>query len=301
MGRRLGATHASRFPIAAIGADIGGTWIRVQALDASGRKVRSLKRPAPLPERLPSFLKEIFRRWKARPVYLAVASRGVWTAAERRRMAGLLRGLARRTAVLSDVEAAWLAAFSPEGRPRASHKKLSRGGILVIAGTGSIAFGRDSDGRSGRAGGLGPLLGDEGSAFWVGREHLKMEAAEKLHRVLRHLSVSSAPVRRIAALAAGILRRARGGDPDARRILARAQEHLAALVSDLCRELRFEKTVPVSWAGGMLADDEFRKGFQRAVEKITGRPVEWTAPRLDGATAAARSLLFPTKNGGKLP
>src|SRR3989304_4407417 len=42
-------------------------------------------------------------------------------------------------------------------------------GPLVPAGTGSIVIGRDARGRWARAGGLGPLLGDEGSAFWLGR------------------------------------------------------------------------------------------------------------------------------------
>ncbi len=40
-------------------------------------------------------------------------------------------------------------------------------GFLLIAGTGSIAYGRTRDGRSVRAGGWGHFLGDEGSAFWI--------------------------------------------------------------------------------------------------------------------------------------
>src|SRR5215469_13490475 len=43
-------------------------------------------------------------------------------------------------------------------------------GVLVIAGTGSIAFGRNASGETARAGGWGPNISDEGSAFWVGRE-----------------------------------------------------------------------------------------------------------------------------------
>ena len=41
-------------------------------------------------------------------------------------------------------------------------------GIVAIAGTGSIAFGVDPEGNSARSGGWGYLLGDEGSAFWLG-------------------------------------------------------------------------------------------------------------------------------------
>ncbi len=43
-------------------------------------------------------------------------------------------------------------------------------GVLVISGTGSIAFGRNQNGETARAGGWGPNVSDEGSAFWVGRE-----------------------------------------------------------------------------------------------------------------------------------
>jgi N-acetylglucosamine kinase-like BadF-type ATPase len=42
-------------------------------------------------------------------------------------------------------------------------------GVIVIAGTGSIAYGRDRQGRTARAGGWGFAIGDEGSAHWIGR------------------------------------------------------------------------------------------------------------------------------------
>jgi glucosamine kinase len=42
-------------------------------------------------------------------------------------------------------------------------------GVIVIAGTGSIAYGRDQQGTAVRAGGWGFAIGDEGSAHWIGR------------------------------------------------------------------------------------------------------------------------------------
>ena len=42
-------------------------------------------------------------------------------------------------------------------------------GVIVIAGTGSIAYGRDRQGKTVRAGGWGFAVGDEGSAHWIGR------------------------------------------------------------------------------------------------------------------------------------
>lgn len=46
-------------------------------------------------------------------------------------------------------------------------------GVAVIAGTGSAAWGRNSDGGEARAGGWGYLLGDEGSGYWLGREAVR--------------------------------------------------------------------------------------------------------------------------------
>ena len=143
----------------AVGVDLGGTWIRVVIL-RDGRATRRVKRVSRMPELdkvLPNVL-ESRRRVRS----LVVAARGVWTAAERAALRRRLRGLAERVEVISDVEAALLGALG------------SRPGVLVLAGTGSIVLGRDGHGRLARAGGLGPLIGDEGSAFWLGREWLRL-------------------------------------------------------------------------------------------------------------------------------
>ncbi len=65
-------------------------------------------------------------------------------------------------------------------------------GIIVIAGTGSIAFGRDAKGRMARAGGWGFAIGDEGSAHWIGREAVSAilqasdDAAEPAEKYLQN-------------------------------------------------------------------------------------------------------------------
>lgn len=50
-------------------------------------------------------------------------------------------------------------------------------GVMVIAGSGSIAYGINASGEEGRAGGLGYLMGDEGSAWWIGITALQAAAA----------------------------------------------------------------------------------------------------------------------------
>ena len=46
-------------------------------------------------------------------------------------------------------------------------------GIVIVSGTGSIAYGRNEHGEASRAGGWGYVLGDEGSGYWIGRLALR--------------------------------------------------------------------------------------------------------------------------------
>ena len=270
-----------------VGVDLGGTRIRVVA---SGRQTktgrtnwsRRLEGRAPGLARLPRFLRRLWRRWglSGREVEaLVVAARGVWTARERRHEAGRLRGLARRVRVISDAEAAFTGALGDGS------------GLLVLAGTGSIVLGRNRRGQWRRAGGLGPLLGDEGSAFWIGREWLRVNARAWNFARARKLARSADVVARIAALAPQVLRRGRHGDRQARAIVRAAQDHLATLARQVTRELRLPRPVPVSWAGSLLGDRAFRAGFWRALRQkgVTARAVVPARPPVVAAhTLAAR-------------
>lgn len=75
-----------------------------------------------------------------------------------------------RVQVATDLEIAYEAAFG------------TGEGILLLAGTGSAAFGRDAKGRTARAGGRGPWFSDEGSAFDVGRRAFAAVARAEEHR-----------------------------------------------------------------------------------------------------------------------
>src|SRR5258705_1352005 len=184
----------------AVGVDLGGTWLRLVAL-RDGKVIRRTRRTIPVSE-LSKFLPTQIGGPTAS---LVVAARGVGTPAERRAVARVVRGAAARIAVISDAEAALLGAH--EGRA----------GLLVLAGTGSIVLGRDERGRVARAGGLGPLVGDEGSAFWLGREWLRRRPEAAM--TARALGRRSDAVARVAALAPRALARARAGDRPARAIL----------------------------------------------------------------------------------
>jgi glucosamine kinase len=62
--------------------------------------------------------------------------------------------------VLNDVDAAHIGAFA------------GGAGILILSGTGSMAWARDAAGTSSRVGGWGDVIGDEGSSYWIGRRIL---------------------------------------------------------------------------------------------------------------------------------
>ena len=259
-----------------IGVDLGGTWIRMTAVDPRGRR-REVKQPSPGLDGLRNFLNRLWRRWALRRddvQSLVVASRGVWTGAERRRHGRRLRALARQVAVIPDVEAAYLGALG------------DRAGVLLLAGTGSMALGKNGRGRWARAGGWGPLLGDEGSAFWIGREWLRATMGTTGFARARRILRSTDPVARIASLAPGVIRDARRGTGAARRIVARSQDGLADLLVEIARELHLGAPVVASWSGGLLADPRFRAGVWRAARR-RGFPVNPSPPRASAVTATA--------------
>jgi N-acetylglucosamine kinase-like BadF-type ATPase len=236
-----------------------------------GGRLRRRRCRAGGPGELARLLRELSGA-RGRIATLVVAARGVWTRAERQALRRRLRAVAGRVDVISDVEAALHGALG------------DRPGVLLLAGTGSIVLGRDGRGRLARAGGLGPLLGDEGSAFWLGREWLRgrPDAVIRARALGRRVDA----VARIAALAPDVLARARRGDRRARAITTAGQESLAAQAAEVARRLRLRTPVSVSWSGALLADEWYRGGLRRALAHHLR--CRWQPPRIDAALAAAQ-------------
>ena len=256
----------------AVGVDIGGTWIRVAAI-TDGRRRPTLTSRAPAVPALATFLRRLWRRrrWTGRVDALVVAARGVWLPRERRALSVALRGLARRLRVIADVEAAWHAVHTDGA------------GILVLAGTGSIVLGRTAHGRWARAGGLGPLLGDDGSAFWIGRAWLRARAGAVTQR---RLATRPDAVPAIAALAARVVVRARQGDPIAARVVREAQAALAGQAREVARALGLRGTVIIGGAGSVMRDRWFAAGVRRALGR-SGVTVRWRESSRAPVDAAA--------------
>ena len=142
-------------------------------------------------------------------------------------------------------------------------------GVLVISGTGSIAFGRNQAGETARAGGWGPSVSDEGSAFWVGREAVA-EALRGfdfgknnglLAMIAECWKVAPEEVIRLAnvsephfsELVGPVVSAAENGDAQARDIAERAGKALAGLASAVIHRLWPQGgIVPVALSGGVL-------------------------------------------------
>jgi N-acetylglucosamine kinase-like BadF-type ATPase len=157
-------------------------------------------------------------------------------------------------------------------------------GVLVISGTGSIAFGRNQNGETARAGGWGPNVSDEGSAFWVGREAVTAalhafdfgNANGLLATIAESWKVAPEEVIRMAnaseprfpELAGPVVNAAEQGDDTARAIMERAGQALAGLASAVIKRLwPSGGVVPVALAGGVLQGSSLvRHAFREAMK-----------------------------------
>lgn len=183
-----------------------------------------------------------------------------------------------------------------------------RYGVVLIAGTGMIAYGEDGRGNRARAGGWGHLL-EHGSAYDLARTALQAiaDAADgtDLHthltaRVLQALNLADPvdllgwvytpgrQVAEIAALAPLVLAEAEAGDPVALDVVARAADALARAVDAVARRLNLgAQPFPLVLAGGLLtAGDFYRQVVTQAIQTRTphARPCR---PRADAAVGAA--------------
>jgi N-acetylglucosamine kinase-like BadF-type ATPase len=173
-----------------------------------------------------------------------------------------------------DTDAALAGAFA--GRP----------GIVVIAGTGSGAAGRDATGRTVRVGGHGFLLGDEGGGYWIGREAVRaaLRAADGtgpptaliavVERTFGSLAGAEQEVHRHPT-DRGLLSRlvpdvAAAADAEAARILAGAAAYLAELAEAV--RTRLGTDLPVAGAGGIFDCAPIRAAFRAATGAVD--PVE---------------------------
>jgi N-acetylglucosamine kinase-like BadF-type ATPase len=214
---------------------------------------------------------------------------------------------AARVVVASDVVSSYLGALG------------LRPGIVVAAGTGSVALAADGRGAVALVDGWGHLLGDAGSGFAIGQAGLASalravdgrggsealrtlaEAAfGRLDELPTAIYGGEGPARRVAAFARAVADAARAGDDAARAIWAAAAGELATTAAAAAeRTLGAGVPADVSWAGGLFAaEDLLCTPFARRLAERAPRlrVVAPTGTSLDGArllAAPEANRIFP--------
>lgn len=189
----------------------------------------------------------------------------------------------------------------------------SRTGIVLVAGTGSIAYGVDPAGQTARSGGWGYLLGDEGSAFWIGHAAVRkgIRAADGrgpqtmlFERICTEVGVDdpSGLVEwfydqelsrtRVARLAGLVQQAADEGDEAARGLLDQAAQHLARAARAVARQLSFPEPYPLVLSGGAFkACPSLYQRVEASLDLPAARPVRLEGEPALGAVALALDLL----------
>jgi glucosamine kinase len=209
--------------------------------------------------------------------------------------------------VTNDAEIALTGAL--EGQP----------GIIVIAGTGSIALGKNAEGRIARAGGWGYIFGDEGGAFDLVRQSLRAalraeegwgpetslrptllrEMQEKTANDLLHRFYRINTRQEIARLAPLVSNAAEAGDIVAREILLHAAQRLFVYAKGVHANL-FPKewNVPVAHIGGVFGSTLLLAEFQKQISECLR--CTSIAPRLSPAAGALIDALRMDNNDSQL-
>jgi N-acetylglucosamine kinase-like BadF-type ATPase len=164
----------------------------------------------------------------------------------------------------TDLVGAWAAALAAQP------------GIVLVAGTGSVAYGRLADGREARAGGWGPLFDDEGSGYWLACRGLAAvakaldgrgpptalwhefaaccpELGHEPEGWLRELLRRRPTREEVSRLARAVVARAEGGDEVARDLVQEAADHLARMLAAVAGQLAGAGPLGWSWSGGLIS------------------------------------------------
>lgn len=301
-----------------VGIDAGGTKTLALLADESGAvraEVRAgganlhLQGEQVVEETLRGVLAELAPHGGVAAVCVGMA--GVDRPEEREQIEAMLRrlGVASPVRVANDAVIA-LHAGAPEGY-----------GIVVIAGTGSIAYGVDPAGHTARAGGWGELLGDEGSAVWLGRvalrksvrgvdgrgprtvlsskfaKHLGLEMPAGLLAWVQDENTTFRD--RIATILPLLQEAFEEGDKGAYEVVDEAAEHLARSARVVANQLMLPSTFPVVLAGGAFRGcPSLVERFTERLELPRARVVRLDAEPATGAVRLALELLHEESGDG---
>jgi glucosamine kinase len=293
-----------------MGIDGGGTGVRVVVADADlvvlgqgeAGGVNSNVQPAAVAEgHLRTAIQQAITTARINPAHITTVTLGIagtsyndssgdWM---RRALTDLLPQA--RVIVSGDAEIALVGAHA------------AARGVIVIAGTGSVAYGINEQGRHARAGGYGWLLGDEGSGYWLGREAIAVvvqifyeqgPATSLTEYVVAQLALGGADqiiqwvyandTRKnttIAALAPRVLQCAAEGDTAANSIVQRGALALAQVAKSILRQLD-DPTLPIAFGGSVLTQSPLMSEQLRHHLNLATIPVPRYPPALGAVLLA---------------
>jgi N-acetylglucosamine kinase-like BadF-type ATPase len=184
-------------------------------------------------------------------------------------------------------------------------------GIIIIAGTGSMAFGRNAEGQTARAGGWGYIFGDEGGAFDITRRALRAAlqyeegwgaptilrdlllnetGAENANDMLHLFYTPEYTRRKVASLCPLVTRAAEEGDEVAMRIFDAAAAELVRFVEGVHRNLfQADQRVPLAYIGGAFRSAPLLASFKNHVRDSLASRIG--PPRLGPAAGALLEAL----------
>jgi N-acetylglucosamine kinase-like BadF-type ATPase len=185
---------------------------------------------------------------------------------------------------------------------------------MLIAGTGSIAFGRNERGETARAAGWGYPISDEGSGQWIGAEAVlaalhardRGQSSELLNDLMEKLGASNfedfivllnaTPPVDFASLFPSVLAASDRGDEAATEVLTRAGRELSAITGTLIDRLFHEQSVSVATHGGVFVSSAIvRKSFSQELKSRYQR-----AALLDREVDPARGAIERARREFKL-
>lgn len=293
-----------------LGIDVGGSGTRALRVDESGHELgRGAAGPGHVAEVGLEGLVRVVRQAAERagaclPVDgLYLCGAGIWSAEERARVAQALAeaglGIVGRVWVASDLHGAQAGAFG------------GGAGVVLIAGTGAVAFGRDALGGEARAGGLGPLFDDPGSGYDLGRRALAAAACAAdgrgpgtvlgerlvaelevpdLRAVARAYLAGELSRGRVAGLAPAVLEAAGAGDEVAAKVLAAATGGLACAARAVVERLGQPQGLGIACQGGLMKSRVYGAALTSALEQqlAQGPVIQPASGPLEGAALLAR-------------
>jgi len=250
---------------------------------------------------------------RERPAVVCVGIAGVDRDDEEATVHGIMQRIGHTSRILVVNDALIALAAGARDQP----------GIVIIAGTGSIVYGRNGSGEAARAGGWGHMIGDEGSGYWIGRHALSATVREVDGRgprtalteeVLAHFGVADAaglvaivynrevPRANVATLGPIVQRARDRGDAVAAQILEHAADELSLAAASVAGRLEMRgEAFPFVLAGSMFRVvpslvDDLRRRLVEVAPRAEAKPLD-----VEPAQGAVTLALAELRGGASLP